>query len=159
MSESANAETETSGMEFTYKFLGCNLEWVIDTFLYLGVSISKNLSWSAQYEHTTAKQAGSLVCWNATWRELLKAVNSEHIWCLFTLILNIAFNLGLPIMKRTEKVWQLHAAYWIAGCYLDVPGTKLHTNGPRRIINVYLKWPYQPLCSVTFSFWVYKFIR
>ena len=48
-------------LQFTYKFLGRNLEWV-DTFLYLGVSISKNLSWSAQYEHATAKQAVSLVC-------------------------------------------------------------------------------------------------
>ena len=53
--------------------------------------------------------------------------------------------------KCLERV-QRHVAYWIAGCYLDVPGTKLHTNGPRRTINVYPNWPYQPLCSVTFSF-------
>ena len=39
---------------FTYKFLGHNLEW-IDTFLHLGVSISKNLSWPAQCEHAAAR--------------------------------------------------------------------------------------------------------
>ena len=41
-------------LEFTYKFPGHNLEWV-DTFLYLRVSISKNLSWSAQCEHAAAR--------------------------------------------------------------------------------------------------------
>ena len=39
---------------FTYKFLGHNLEWV-DSFLYLGISISKNLSWSSQCEHVAAR--------------------------------------------------------------------------------------------------------
>ena len=39
---------------FTYKFLGHNLEWV-DTFLYLGVPISNNLSWFAQCEHAAAR--------------------------------------------------------------------------------------------------------
>ena len=39
---------------FTYKFLGHKLECV-DSFLYLGISISKNLSWSSQCEHAAAR--------------------------------------------------------------------------------------------------------
>ena len=41
-------------MVLCYKFPGHNLEWV-DTFHYLGVTISKNFSWSAQCEHAAAR--------------------------------------------------------------------------------------------------------
>ena len=57
--------------------------------------------------------------------------------------------------RETLERVQCRAAYWIAGC----TWTKLHTNGPRRTINVYPNWPYQPLHSVAFSFWVHKFLR
>ena len=79
-----------------------NLDWV-DSFLYLEISISKNLLWSSQCEHAAA--TGNRVL--GILKHIMKgAPQGTKLQAYLMLVCPHLEYCILPITKRTEKLWK-----------------------------------------------------
>ena len=103
---------------FTYKFLGHNLDRV-DFFLFLGISISKNLSWSSQCEHAAARANKVLGMLKHNMKggpqdtklqEYLMLVRPHLEYCIQTW--SRYYEKDREILERVQH----RATYWTAGC-------------------------------------------